>query len=85
MTKLGLSGLDPRLSTAVAAVLLVLGFLFPPAIVCLGVGIPVGLLGGQIDHHSLISEIVSRLTSPGSTTDATSSSSRRPPSTASSC
>jgi len=39
---------DPRLPAAAAAVLAVLGFLFPPAIIYLGVGIPVGLLGGEI-------------------------------------
>ena len=47
LTKFGVAG-DPRLPTATAAVLTVLGFLFPPAIVYLGVGIPIGLLGGQI-------------------------------------
>lgn len=47
LTKLGVAG-DPRLPTAAAGVLAVLGFLFPPAIVYLGVGIPIGLLGGQI-------------------------------------
>lgn len=40
--------LDPRLPTAAAAGLAVVGFLFPPAIVFLGVGIPLGLLGGEI-------------------------------------
>jgi hypothetical protein len=45
--KLGLP-LDPRLPTAAAAVLAVLGFAFPPAVVYIGVGLPVGLLGGEI-------------------------------------
>jgi hypothetical protein len=48
LTKFGITGLDPRLPGIVAAVLALLGFLFPPAIVFLGVGIPVGLLGGEI-------------------------------------
>lgn len=47
LTKFGVSG-DSRLPGAVAAVLTVLGFAFPPAIIYLGVGIPVGLLGGTI-------------------------------------
>lgn len=46
--KLGLTALDPRLPTLVAAVLTVVGFLFPPAIAFLGVGIPLGLVAGQI-------------------------------------
>ncbi|WPB79248.1 hypothetical protein KYC5002_08830 [Archangium violaceum] len=46
-TKFGMA-MDPRMPTAVAAVLAVLGFLFPPAIIYLGVGVPIGLLGGQI-------------------------------------
>jgi hypothetical protein len=45
--KLGLGGVDPRLPSLVAAVLTVVGFLFPPAIVFLGVGIPLGLIAGQ--------------------------------------
>ncbi|QRK13201.1 hypothetical protein JQX13_26125 [Archangium violaceum] len=48
LTRFGIAGTDPRLATAAAAVLAVLGFVFPPAIVYLGVGIPVGLLGGEI-------------------------------------
>lgn len=48
LTKFGITGMDPRLPGMVAAVLALLGFLFPPAIVFLGVGIPVGLLGGEI-------------------------------------
>ncbi|KFA93417.1 hypothetical protein [Archangium violaceum] len=47
LTKFGMS-MDPRMPAAVAAVLTVLGFLFPPAIIYLGVGVPIGLLGGQI-------------------------------------
>jgi len=47
MTKFGL-GMDPRNPTIAALVLMLLGFLFPPAIVFLGVGIPVGLLGGEL-------------------------------------
>ena len=47
MTKFGL-GMDPRNSTISALVLMLLGFLFPPAIVFLGVGVPVGLLGGEL-------------------------------------
>ena len=49
LTKLGLT--DPvggRLPTIVAAVLLALGFLFPPAITFLGLGVPLGLVAGQI-------------------------------------
>jgi hypothetical protein len=45
--KLGLGGVDPRLPSLVAAVLTVVGFLFPPAIAFLGVGIPLGLIAGQ--------------------------------------
>lgn len=47
-TKLVLPQLDPRLPTLAAGVLLLLGFLFPPAITFLGVGIPLGLVAGQI-------------------------------------
>ncbi|MFL5345970.1 MAG: hypothetical protein ACJ8AT_14360 [Hyalangium sp.] len=47
-SKLGLTALDPRLPSLVAAVLAVVGFLFPPAIAFLGVGIPLGLIAGQI-------------------------------------
>lgn len=47
LTKFGMAA-DPRLPTAAAAVLTVLGIIFPPAIIYLGVGIPIGLLGGQI-------------------------------------
>ncbi len=46
--KLALPELDPRLPGIAAAVLLALGFLFPPAITFLGVGIPLGLVAGQI-------------------------------------
>jgi hypothetical protein len=48
VSKLGVSGWDPRFTTAAAAALALLGFAFPPLIICLGVGIPVGLLGGEI-------------------------------------
>ena len=47
MAKFGL-GMDPRNPTIAALVLMLLGFLLPPAIVFLGVGIPVGLLGGEL-------------------------------------
>ncbi|WP_224364102.1 hypothetical protein [Hyalangium versicolor] len=46
--KLGFTNLDPRLPTLLGAVLAVMGFLFPPAIAFLGVGVPLGLLAGQI-------------------------------------
>jgi hypothetical protein len=48
LAKFGVAGTDPRLPAAAAAVLAMVGFLFPPAVVYLGVGIPVGLLGGEI-------------------------------------
>lgn len=48
LTRLNLTGMDPRLPGLVAAGLALLGFIVPPAIVFLGVGIPVGLLGGEI-------------------------------------
>jgi hypothetical protein len=48
LTRLGLTGLDPRMPTAIAAALAMLGFLLPHAIVFLGVGVPLGLLGGEI-------------------------------------
>jgi large-conductance mechanosensitive channel len=48
IAKFGLTGVDPRLPSMAAAVLLVLGFLFPPAITFLGVGLPLGLVAGQI-------------------------------------
>lgn len=47
LTKLGVAG-DSRLPGLAAASLAVLGFVFPPAVLSLGVGIPVGLLGGTI-------------------------------------
>ena len=47
MMKFGQS-MDPRNPTIAALVLMLLGFIFPPAIVFLGVGIPVGLLGGEL-------------------------------------
>jgi len=40
--------MDSRVPTLVAAALTAVGFLFPPAIIYLGVGIPLGLLGGEI-------------------------------------
>ncbi|NOK36643.1 hypothetical protein D7W79_21595 [Corallococcus exercitus] len=40
--------LDPRMPTLVAAALMALGFLFPPAVTFVGVGVPLGLLAGQI-------------------------------------
>ncbi|MBJ6759470.1 hypothetical protein JGU66_01765 [Myxococcaceae bacterium JPH2] len=46
--KLGMGELSPQLPTFVAAGLMVLGFLFPPAITFVGVGIPLGLVAGQI-------------------------------------
>jgi hypothetical protein len=39
---------DPRLPSLVAAALAVVGFLAPPAITFLGVGIPLGLIAGQL-------------------------------------
>lgn len=52
LARLGLAGADARTPGAVAAVLLLAGFLFPPAIIFLAVGIPVGLLGGEIAGSS---------------------------------
>src|SRR5690349_14257378 len=46
--KLGMADTDPRLPSLVAVTLLALGFLFPPAITFVGVGLPVGLVAGQI-------------------------------------
>ncbi|CAM3301209.1 hypothetical protein G4177_16390 [Corallococcus sp. ZKHCc1 1396] len=46
--RLGLMDLDPRLPTFVAAGLMALGFLFPPAITFVGAGVPLGLVAGQI-------------------------------------
>ncbi|RKG97561.1 hypothetical protein D7V97_34160 [Corallococcus sp. CA053C] len=46
--KLGLVDLDPRLPTFVAAGLMALGFLFPPAVTFVGMGVPLGLLAGEI-------------------------------------
>lgn len=39
---------DPRLPSLVAAMLAIVGFLAPPGITFLGVGIPLGLVAGQI-------------------------------------
>ena len=47
LTKFG-QPMDPRNPTIAALVLMLLGFIFPPAIIFLGVGIPVGLLGGEL-------------------------------------
>ena len=44
----GITHTDSRTVAGVAAVLALAGFLFPPAIICLTVGIPLGLLGGEI-------------------------------------
>ncbi|WP_223637084.1 hypothetical protein [Corallococcus sp. EGB] len=46
--RLNMGELDPRLPTLVASALMALGFLFPPAITFVGVGVPLGLLAGQI-------------------------------------
>jgi hypothetical protein len=46
--KLGVPDLVPRLPVIVAAVLMALGFLFPPAITFVGLGVPLGLVAGQI-------------------------------------
>jgi hypothetical protein len=46
--RLGLTGLDPRLPTLLAAALMALGFLFPPAVTFVGVGVPLGLVAGQL-------------------------------------
>ncbi|QSQ13418.1 hypothetical protein [Myxococcus landrumensis] len=46
--KLGLTELDPRTPSFVAAALMLLGFLFPPAITFIGLGVPLGLVAGQI-------------------------------------
>ncbi|MET0405415.1 MAG: hypothetical protein ABW123_23565 [Cystobacter sp.] len=46
-TKFSLA-MDSRLPGAIAATLAVLGLLYPPIIVYLGVGIPLGMLGGEI-------------------------------------
>ena len=50
VTKLGLPAemLGGRLPTVIAVVLLAMGFLFPPAITFLGLGVPLGLVAGQI-------------------------------------
>lgn len=48
LTRLGMTDLDPRLPSGVAAALLALGFLFPPAITFLGIGLPLGLVAGEI-------------------------------------
>lgn len=47
-SRLGMTEVIPQLPTIVAAVLLAVGFLFPPAITFVGLGVPLGLLAGQI-------------------------------------
>jgi hypothetical protein len=48
LSRLGFTGLDPRIPLAVAASFALLGFGLPPAVIYLGAAIPVGLLGGEI-------------------------------------
>jgi hypothetical protein len=48
LARLGLSGMDPRMPQLVSALFALLGFALPPAVIYLGAGIPVGLLGGEI-------------------------------------
>lgn len=48
MGHFGFSNHDPRTTAAVAAVLALMGLLFPPVVIFLTVGIPLGLLGGEI-------------------------------------
>ncbi|MFY0580449.1 hypothetical protein ACN28S_44975 [Cystobacter fuscus] len=48
ITRFSLGWTDPRLLNVIAAALTLVGFIFPPVIVYLGVGIPLGLLGGEI-------------------------------------
>jgi hypothetical protein len=43
----GMTEVDPRLPSLVAAALALLGFVVPPAMAFLGVGVPLGLLAGQ--------------------------------------
>lgn len=47
-SKFGLEMNDPRVPSLVAAGLAMVGFLFPPVITFLGVGIPLGLAAGQL-------------------------------------
>ena len=47
-TKFAIGGYDPRLANVAAAALTALGLIYPPIIVYLGVGMPLGLLGGEI-------------------------------------
>ncbi len=47
-SRFGLPELDPRMPTFAAAALAMLGFLFPPVVTFLGVGIPLGLLAGKL-------------------------------------
>jgi len=46
--KFGLEMTDPRVPSLVAAALALVGFIFPPVISFLGVGIPLGLAAGQL-------------------------------------
>jgi hypothetical protein len=46
--KLGMTSMDARLPSLAAAAMAVLGFAFPPSIAFLGVGVPLGLLAGQL-------------------------------------
>jgi hypothetical protein len=47
-SKFGLEMGDPRVTSLVAAGLALVGFIFPPIITFLGVGIPLGLAAGQV-------------------------------------
>ncbi|MDY7233009.1 hypothetical protein [Hyalangium rubrum] len=46
--RFGLAEIDPRAPTVVATMLAIVGFVVPPAITFLGVGIPLGLAAGQL-------------------------------------
>jgi hypothetical protein len=48
LARLGLTGMDPRMPLVVSTFFALLGFILPPAVIYLGAGIPVGLLGGEI-------------------------------------
>lgn len=47
-SKFGMTEMDPRMPTFAAAGLALVGFLFPPVITFLGVGMPLGLAAGQL-------------------------------------
>jgi hypothetical protein len=47
-SKFGLEMADPRVPSLVAAALALVGFIFPPVIIFLGVGIPLGLAAGKL-------------------------------------